>query len=93
MQQQARLIASARHVAGFDGSAFYSALLADKVHGLFHIFGRRNYISHTLSFMLAAKGIALEKHVFQVEHLYGEEALARFIMPEPEKIIEALVGY
>ena len=88
--EQISLIASASYVAGFDGSAFYTALLARKNHGHFCIFGRRNMIADTLTYMLTQKGVSKEEHIFPADHLTGEQAAARYVLREPERIIQVL---
>lgn len=92
IQQQTLLVSSADFVAGFDGSAFYSVLFARRVHGHFLIFSRRNVAVKMLTHILLQKGISFKNHIFPVQWVSGEEALARFSMPDYAQVVEVLAA-
>ncbi len=91
-KRQAQLIGCAGRVAGFDGSAFLTVLLARQVQGRFQIFSRRNRIPLAIRYIFAAKGIALEEHVPAVEHLSGQGASSRYRLQDPEEVLRVLRG-
>lgn len=90
IQEQVWNISSAGHVAGLDGSAFYTALLADTVRGRFSLFSRRNAIPSTLTYMLDRKKVETREYVFPADYTGGEGAASRFMLREPERIVAAL---
>lgn len=90
MRRQISLLGAAGQVAGFDGSAFFTALLAKKVQGRYTIFGRRNAVAPTIVYALTQKGIHLQSHVFPVTHVRGENALAIFRLDDPLRVLHAL---
>jgi hypothetical protein len=59
-------VAGAGVVAGFDGSVFFSGLLADEIHGTLLIFNRHQHIAPTASFLLNKKGAV--KHEVMLPH-------------------------
>lgn len=71
LSEQVRLVSTAACVAGLDGSAFYSALLADKVHGRFVVFSRRNHMPPILELALSKKTGALQTFVPPLTYVSG----------------------
>lgn len=91
-REQARLVSTSRAVAGLDGSAFFSALLADKVLGEMFVFSRRNHIPPILSLALSRKTGRVREFLFPLEHLGGQYAEARYLLRDPERILGPLRG-
>lgn len=87
---QARLISSAKYVAGFDGSAFYSLLFAAGIRGRFFVFSRRNAVPDMLRYVLNRRQLPFEEHVLKAEFLSGWNAASRYSIPEWERIPEIL---
>lgn len=63
------------------------------MYGHFIIFGRRNFVTRTLPYMLAEKGISYEEHIFDLHHVSGSAAESRFDMRNPEKILKVLFDF
>jgi len=61
IREQAALIASASRVAGLDGSAFHTALLAQEIRGRFTIFFLRNTGDHAYTRVARMKGFAQDE--------------------------------
>lgn len=89
-REQARCVSTARRVAGLDGSAFYSALLADTVHGDFSVFSRRAHIPPILNLALARKTDRVRTFLPPVEPFSGMGTEARVIVRDPETILGPL---
>jgi len=90
--EQAQLVSTSRQVAGLDGSAFYSALLADTVHGEFTVFSRRNIIPEILRMALTAKTDKYRGFLIPLEHISGTFAEKRSILRDPRHILAHLRG-
>lgn len=90
--EQTRLVSTSRQVAGLDGSAFYSALLADTVHGEFTVFSRRNLLPEILRLALIAKTDNYRGFLVPLEHVSGSFAEERSILRDPEHILGPLRG-
>lgn len=92
LQDQLKAVHSARYIAGFDGSAFYSSLLSRKTHGHFIIFGRRNVIPEELRYFLQRKKVSFEEHVFPVEYISGEGDSSLFHLPDITRVTNILAA-
>jgi hypothetical protein len=92
VQNQVKVLCSAEQVAGFDGSAFLTALLAKKVSGRFTLFGRSNSVAEFNTFALRTKGIVYETHVPEVVEVSGRGATKRWFLPRPESVLDVLLG-
>lgn len=89
--EQVRVIASARHVAGIDGSAFYSALFAKKINGHFTLFSRFRGVPPMLRHALSCKNIPFDNvRDLPLELVSGVNAECRYILKKPECIINRL---
>ena len=90
---QVRHITSAEQVAGFDGSAFFTALLAKEVKGHFIVFGRRNRIAPAIPYMFSMKGVSFEQHVLPVTPTNESKgAESRFFLPDSQKLLDILAA-
>ena len=93
LEEQIRLISMSRYVAGLDGSAFFTALLARHVFGKFFVFSRRRYIPELVRLALSGKRIDFEEHIPQsLEHISGRLSTARSRLSDPEEILGVLRG-
>lgn len=91
MYEQVRLISTAAYVAGLEGSAFYSALFAQKIYGKYYVFSRRNMVPEFLDLALTKKNIPHEIHSeLPLQYSSGQGANRRFILLEPSRIIDVL---
>jgi capsular polysaccharide biosynthesis protein len=94
ISEQVYHLTSAEHVAGFDGSAFLTPLLAQSVGGSYIIFGRRNFVAPTVSYMLSAKGVAFERHTPSVTRWSGDGRTpdSRFVLPHVQDVLHVLIS-
>lgn len=70
--QQASYLASADQVAGFEGSAFYSALFSQKIFGKFFVFSRRRCIPAMLEYVLQRKKVNYQTFTYPLTHVSGQ---------------------
>lgn len=85
--QQVEVLAGARNVAGLDGSAFYTLLLARTVASNVLVISRRGFIPALLTRVLEYKKIRHQLHIPKVVHVGERGANARFEAQDPEGII------
>ncbi|MDL2280098.1 glycosyltransferase family 61 protein [Desulfovibrio sp. OttesenSCG-928-G11] len=90
VRDQIRLISSAEIVAGFDGSAFFNALLADRLRGRFIIFGRRQRIAPAVMRLLTQKGAAVTAHVPYVLDVLGNDSDYLYHLPDINEVLNVL---
>lgn len=90
IRTQVELVASSALVAGLDGSAFYTALLARKVWGRFFVFSRRKRIPPMLSTVLRDKGVSVEEFIFPVEFLDPARPLSKILLSDVGRITDIL---
>lgn len=90
--EQIKLTSSAKIVAGFDGSQFFSVIFSKKAWGNFFVFNRRVLLAPTLAAMFTQKGIPYSLHNFNVRLVNGtvDMAGADYVSLEPERIVETL---
>jgi hypothetical protein len=91
VRKQIALLASCAHVAGLDGSAFHTALLAREIRGVFHIFFLRSPgIPYTS--IARFKGIA-QQEIFLADRatfLLGQGAERFFRLDDPDSVTDTL---
>lgn len=90
VRDQIRLISSAEIVAGFDGSAFFNALLADRLRGRFIIFGRRQRVAPAVIRLLEQKGAAVTTHVPYVLDALGNGSDYLYYLPDTNEVLDVL---
>ena len=95
VRKQVALVASSARVAGVDGSAFHTALLAEKIRGRFDIFFLRNTGSHAYTRIADLKGFAQRETLLSPENgtvrfLHGEGAQRFYELQDPEAILSVL---
>jgi hypothetical protein len=90
LREQIKLISTAEIVAGFDGSAFFSLLFAEKIRGRFFIFNRRRDIPETLPYVFRKRHVAFEEHVFVLESVKEEWPVSLFYHPEADTLVDIL---
>lgn len=92
VRKQVALIASSAHVAGLDGSAFHTALLAREVLGRFSIFFLRNVEAQAYTRIAAAKGIrqADISLAGKTRFLLGQGAERFYQLEDPGFVLDAL---
>ena len=86
---QLRLLCASRHVAGFDGSAFYSVLLCQKLTNHFTLFSRRNLFIPVMLDYIRKRGATLATHMFAATSLGGAGGGENFSL-DVEQVIAAL---
>ncbi|MCD7983686.1 MAG: glycosyltransferase family 61 protein, partial [Desulfovibrio sp.] len=74
LQQQARAMMEAGHVAGFDGSAFYTPLFCQSLSNHFILFSRRNYFVPFMLDYIRKRGARLGSHIFPAAATTGHGA-------------------
>ena len=72
--RQAQAMMEAQHVAGFDGSAFYTPLLCRSLSNHFILFSRRNYFVSFMLDYIRKRGARLDSHIFPVKATTGHGA-------------------
>jgi hypothetical protein len=91
VRRQIELLACCAHVAGLDGSAFHTALLAREIRGVFHIFFLRSAgVPYTS--IARFKGFA-QREIFLADRatfLLGQGAERFFRLDDPNSVTEAL---
>ena len=94
IRKQVELIASSARVAGLDGSAFHTALLAREILGRFTIFFLRNMGDHAYTQVARMKGFAQDEIPLagQVRFLAGQGAERFYRLDGVETVLEALRG-
>lgn len=92
IRRQISLTTSARVVAGFDGSQFFSFLFGRDTRGKFRIFNRRPRAAETLRYSLERKNIPNEIFNFDIKTLAADSRGVPVVCEalEAEKIIEIL---
>lgn len=95
IRKQVALISSSARVAGMDGSAFHTALLAKEIRGRFDIFFLRNTGNHAYTRIADMKGFVqretlLSPETGSVRFLHGEAAQRFYELRNPESILSVL---
>jgi capsular polysaccharide biosynthesis protein len=89
-REQVERVGSAAYVAGLDGSAFYSVLLAEAVRGRFFVFSRRNHIPPILRLVLEKKTTGHKEFTFPLTHVSGEGPERIMHLEDTEQILGPL---
>jgi capsular polysaccharide biosynthesis protein len=91
VRRQISLIASCAHVAGLDGSAFHTALLAREIRGNFHIFLLRGS-ARVHARIAQLKGFAQREILLadRAVYLLGTGAERFFRLEDPDVVTDAL---
>ncbi|MDR0239942.1 MAG: glycosyltransferase family 61 protein [Deltaproteobacteria bacterium] len=94
IRKQTALIASAARVAGMDGSAFHTALLAREIRGRFTIFFLRNTGDHAYTQIARMKGFAQDEIPLtgKARFLTGRGAERFYQIGDVELVLDALRG-
>lgn len=94
IKEQVRLTSTAEIVAGFDGSQFFSCMLAKKIYGRFFIFNRRVKIAETIPYILTKRNVEFSLHQFNVKCVEGTTAKAdsNYTHLESDKILDILTN-
>ncbi|WP_288956817.1 glycosyltransferase 61 family protein [uncultured Desulfovibrio sp.] len=74
LPQQALAMMEAGHVAGFDGSAFYTPLFCRSLSNHFILFSRRNYFVPFMLDYIRKRGARLDSHIFPAAATTGRRA-------------------
>ncbi|MDR2801445.1 MAG: glycosyltransferase family 61 protein [Desulfovibrio sp.] len=90
LREQVRLISTSDIVAGCDGSAFFSLLFADEIHGKFFVFNRRWHIANTIPYIFKKRNVQFEQYTFDLEPINEKWPISIFHHPDPNKIIDIL---
>ncbi len=95
LRKQIALIASSARVAGLDGSAFHTALLAREIRGCFDIFFLRNTTYHAYTRIAQMKGftqreIRLSEEDGTVRFLLGQGAERFYELKDSNAVLWAL---
>jgi hypothetical protein len=92
IRKQVELIASSARVAGMDGSAFHTALLAREILGRFTIFFLRNTGDHAYTRIAGMKGFAQDEIPLteKTRFLAGHGAERFYQLGDAELVLEAL---
>ena len=92
VRKQVALLASSAQVAGLDGSAFHTALLAREIRGHFTIFFLRNTHEQAYTRIAQAKGIAQTEIPLagKARFLLGQGAERFYQLEDADAVIEAL---
>jgi capsular polysaccharide biosynthesis protein len=92
IRKQVALIASSARVAGLDGSAFHTALLAREIRGRFTIFCLRNANAHVYIETARMKGFAQDEISLAdaASFLVGQGAERFYRLDDLEVVLEAL---
>jgi hypothetical protein len=94
IRKQVELIASSARVAGMDGSAFHTALLAREILGRFTLFFLRNTGDQAYTRIAGMKGFAQDEIPLaeQASFLAGQGAERFYRISDVELVLEALRG-
>ena len=94
IRKQVELIASSARVAGVDGSAFHTALLAREILGRFTIFFLRNTGDHAYTQVARMKGFAQDEIPLagKIRFLAGQGASRFYQLGDVELVLEELRG-
>jgi hypothetical protein len=94
LRKQVALIASSARVAGLDGSAFHTALLAREIRGRFTIFFLRNTGDQAYSRIARMKGFTQDEIALADKacFLVGQGAERWYRLDDMEVVLEALRG-
>ena len=94
IRKQVALIASSARVAGLDGSAFHTALLAREIRGRLTIFCLRSTSARAYIQIARMKGFAQEEIPLagKVSFLAGQEAERFYRLDDMEVVLDALRG-
>lgn len=90
LQDQAKEISSAEYVAGFDGSAFFTAFFIRDIVSKYIVFSRRNGEIDSLTCLFEQKSIPYEYHVLPVEPVSGHGGATQYHMPDPQALLDRL---
>jgi hypothetical protein len=94
LRRQVALIASSARVAGLDGSAFHTTLLAREIRGRFTIFFLRNTGDQAYTRIARMKGFAQDEIPLagKAGFLLGQGAERFYRLGDAEIVLEALRG-
>lgn len=90
IRAQVQCISSAEYVAGFDGSAFFTTLLAREIKGHFIVFGRRKVVVSSIPHMLSKKNVSFEQHIPTVNLVQEQGAASLFFLPDIHEVVDVL---